>query len=108
MTGNLSWTSSLKTVTLSNVRTFYKAGECATLRIGGYQGSNLVTEEFGFQLRCASTSGDVTETFSPFGLTSGPPGGVQWVKIEITDDNHEITGYAYCYQSKSTCQTGQR
>jgi hypothetical protein len=107
ITGALSWSSSLKTVTLSDVKTFIKAGECNSLVIGGYQGSTLVTEQFGYNLRCAASSGDVREEFSPFSLTSGPAGGVQWVKITIKDENHLITGYAYCYQSKSSCQTGQ-
>ncbi|QFZ20757.1 hypothetical protein [Saccharothrix syringae] len=107
ITGALSWSTSLKTVTLSDVRTFLKAGECNSLLIGGYQGSTLVTQQYGWDLKCATPSGDVVETYTPFSLTSGPPGGVQWVRILITDESHVITGYAYCYQSQSSCQTGQ-
>lgn len=106
ITGALSWSTSLKTVTLSDVKVFIKAYECNSLLIGGYQGSTLVTQQYGWDLRCAGTS-DAVETFTPFSLTSGPPGGVQWVKILITDESHVITGYAYCYQSQSSCQTGQ-
>ncbi|MFC6089726.1 hypothetical protein ACFP3R_10625 [Saccharothrix lopnurensis] len=106
ITGALSWSTSLKTVTLSDVKTFIKAYECNSLLIGGYQGSTLVTQQYGWDLRCAGTT-DARETFTPFSLTSGPPGGVQWVKILIKDETDVITGYAYCYQSQSSCHTGQ-
>ncbi|RSD19480.1 hypothetical protein [Amycolatopsis eburnea] len=83
-TGSLDWSTSLKTVTLANVKLFVKGGECGHLLIAGYQ----------------NPIGTVSQT-------AEVAGGIQELEVFAVDDSHDVTGYADCYQVSSVCLTGQ-
>lgn len=102
--GDLSWSSSLRTVTIANRGVFMRAGECYSLSITGFQGATKVTEAFT-DSDCATEG--VNETWNwPFSLslTATVPGGIDHVIIRLTDTGHDIKHYNNCYQSASVCQ----
>ncbi|WP_410583186.1 hypothetical protein [Amycolatopsis sp. lyj-108] len=107
-TGAMGWSTSLKTVTLTNVRFFVKGGECAYLLIAGYQGGTVVTDPYRYPAS-GSVCPAVNHTYSLGTITetSGPPGGVQELGVFVTDVRDVITGYAECYQTASACIRGQ-
>lgn len=39
--------------------------------------------------------------------TAGVPGGITDLLVLVYDETHTVTGYADCYQTDSSCQTGQ-
>lgn len=95
ISGNLSWSTSLRTVTFSNMQLYVRSGEHATVTWQAYQGDTLVDSlilEDGF-------SGPVVNS----SLTSGP-GGIQRVIVRVYDVDHVINEYAHCYQTASVCQ----
>lgn len=103
--GKLAWSTSLKTVTLSDTELFIKAGECVTLTARGYQGSTAVTPSFLFSRTCALGS-NVTLPLENISLTASVPGGVEHVIIRLNDEDHDIHRYANCYRNASSCQQG--
>lgn len=109
LSGSLSWSTSLKTVTFTG-NLFVKAGECVTVTAVGYQGAAKVTGTYEFpgsdQKACALDGVNVTEPIGSHGLTATVPGGVDHVVIRLTDYDHEISHYANCYQNASVCQYG--
>ncbi|MFI5610227.1 hypothetical protein [Amycolatopsis sp. NPDC051903] len=106
-TGTLAWSSSLKTVTLANVKLFVKGGECAHVLIAGYQGSTVVTDPFRFPSSgCLRPAADHTYPIGTVSQTAGVAGGIQDLEVFAIDDDHDVTGFADCYQAESTCRTG--
>ena len=107
-TGAMSWSTSLRTVTLTNVKFFVKGGECATLLMGGFQGGTLVTSTYRYPASgSACPPANRTYPLGTVTLTATVPGGVQDVFITATDDSHDVTGWADCYRTASSCETGQ-
>ena len=108
-TGNIAWSSSFKTVTLTNVRMFVKGGECAYLSIAGRQGSTIVTEVRHFpdgpNFYCPSS--DRTYSLGTVTLTSVPAGGVDHVNFDIYDVDHSGHGWAVCKRVDSSCYGDQ-
>lgn len=98
ISGNMSWSTSLRTVTFSNMQLYVRSGEVATVTWNAYQGDTVVDSKIlsnvGGSTPIANTS-----------LTSGP-GGVQRVIIRLYDVDHQINRYAHCYQVASVCQYG--
>lgn len=109
LSGDLGWSSSLKTVTFTGTL-FVKAGECITITAVGYQGSTAVTDPFVYpspgHKACADQGVNVSGSIGSHGLTAKVPGGVQRVLIRLTDVDHEIGHYANCFQNASVCQKG--
>ncbi len=108
-TGSLSWSSSLKTVTITNVKFYVKGGECGSLAMTGWQGNTAVTSTYlypadGSDLCVASNT---TVSLGTVSLTAGVAGGVTDVFVGATDQTHKLLGYADCYQSASACEVGQ-
>ncbi|MEV4150562.1 hypothetical protein AB0J40_43400 [Amycolatopsis sp. NPDC049691] len=110
LSGSLSWSTSLKTVTIGDTSLFVKAGECITVTATGYQGSTKVTAPYEFpgsgQKACADQGVNVTGSIGTHGLTATVPGGVEHVVIRLTDFDHQISHYANCYRTASVCQYG--
>ncbi|MEV6636762.1 hypothetical protein AB0M54_39100 [Actinoplanes sp. NPDC051470] len=70
-TGSVGWSSSLKTVTISNTRFFVRGGECATLYIAGYQGANTrVTNYYRYPTLTAATTARPTTSGFPSGRST--------------------------------------
>jgi hypothetical protein len=109
LSGNLSWSTSLKTVTFTGT-VFVKAGECVTVTAVGYQGSAKVTGTYAYpspgHKACALDGVNVTESIGTHSLTATVPGGIDHVVIRLTDYDHDISHYANCYQNASVCQYG--
>lgn len=100
LTGGMSWSSSLKTVTLSDVELTVRAGECINFRIDGRQGSVVVAgprsyppAEHGGSY--CTDSGD-TWSFGTIGLTADARGGIEYVDFDITDYTHTLYGWTVC------------
>lgn len=96
ISGNIGWSTSLRTVTFSNMQLYVRSGERATVTFNAYQGDTVVDwarlDDVRQSVPVANTS-----------LTSGP-GGVQRVIIRLYDLDHVINEYAHCYQTASVCQ----
>ncbi|MFB9687448.1 hypothetical protein [Amycolatopsis plumensis] len=105
VSGKLAWSTSLKTVTVTGMTLFIRAGECADLTVAGFQGSTRVTDTALVQ-DCADVGVNETWPFEPFGLTSSVPGWVEHVIVRLTDRNRQIGHYANCYRTASTCAMG--
>jgi hypothetical protein len=98
LSGHMRWSTSLKTVTLTDMSLYVRSGEHATMTFGGYQGTTLVTPLFRLDDQHASTP------VGGISLTASVPGGVQHVIIRLYDDQHVISEYANCFQAASVCQ----
>jgi len=107
-TGNLAWSLSLKTVTLTNVKLFVKGGECGHLLIFGNQGSSVVTFPYRYPASGSlCPAADKTYSIGTFSQTAGVAGGIDELDVFAFDDSHDVAGYAHCYQVSSVCLTGQ-
>ena len=107
-TGNIAWSSSLKTVTLSNVRVFMKGGECSYVQFYGYQGTTIVDSSDWYPAepyRCPSS--DAVYVFAKITLTADRPGGITHMIAEAHDWDHFILGWTNCEHSDSSCYSGQ-
>ncbi|WP_432974123.1 hypothetical protein [Dactylosporangium sp. CA-233914] len=102
-TGGLTWYN--RSVTVTSLKFYVKAGECGKLSVFGSQGDTVVDAK-GWD-RCGGTTGtwvtigNVTLDGSAFS------GGITDVTIYVRDVDHEIVGYADCYRVNSSCSTGQ-
>ena len=101
--GGLSWYS--RSVTVTSLKIYVKAGECGKLSVIGSQGNSVVDAE-GWD-RCGGTTGG-WQTIGNVTLDgSAVSGGITDVTVYVRDLDHEIVGYADCYRVDSSCYTGQ-
>lgn len=105
VSGKLAWSTSHRTVTLSDWGVFIRANECALVTMRGYQGSTPVTAPYQFG-DCAESTDLPPIWKPPESITTTTPGGVQHVIIRLYDHWHEISHYANCYVTATTCQYG--
>ncbi|MEU8636221.1 hypothetical protein AB0C38_29000 [Amycolatopsis sp. NPDC048633] len=105
LTGAMSWSSSLKTVTLSNVRLYVKAGECVHFEIAGRQGSTVVTDYLSYPPQGGQycPDSDFTWPFGTISLTADRAGGVEHVNFDMYDYWHDIHGWINCDRRDATC-----
>jgi hypothetical protein len=100
--GNLTWSTSRRTVTISNASFYIKAGEWADVTWQGYQGNKLVHGGFwDAQDRRLDTG--TTVSYAPMSMSVDIPGGIEFVRIRVRDIYHEITSLKDCYYYMTTC-----
>ncbi|MFI5585771.1 hypothetical protein ACIA5G_12105 [Amycolatopsis sp. NPDC051758] len=101
----MSWSSSLKTVTLSDVKLFVKGGECINFQLDGRQGSTIVAGIKRHPPRGGNycPSADYTYSFGTIGLTADTTGGIEYVDFDITDYDHGVHGWAVCDRGAAAC-----
>ncbi|WP_410640259.1 hypothetical protein [Amycolatopsis sp. lyj-346] len=107
-TGNISWSSSLRTVTLSNVKVFMKGGECTYVQFFGYQGTTPMDSTPWYPAepyRCPSS--DAVYNLGTISLTTDRPGGINHMIAEAHDVSHYILGWTNCEVADSVCYGGQ-
>jgi hypothetical protein len=104
--GKISWSASLKTVTLSDVRLWVKGGECIHFSFDGYQGGTIVADADYPNTGDYCPIGDVFYGIGTVSLTADRTGGISEADVHIYD-SHQITGYAWCGQRAATCSSGQ-
>ncbi|MEV4140077.1 hypothetical protein AB0J72_48955 [Dactylosporangium sp. NPDC049742] len=100
-TGGLAWYS--RSVTVTSLRVYVKAGECGKISVFGSQG-NTVVDAKGWD-RCGTGTWETIGNVTLDG--SAVSGGITDVTIYVRDLDHEIVGYADCYRVNSSCSTGQ-
>ncbi|MEV6873340.1 hypothetical protein [Amycolatopsis sp. NPDC051128] len=107
LTGAMSWSTSLKTVTLSGVKLFVKGGECINFQVAGRRGSTIVTDIKRYP---SSPSGgsycpaaDYTYSFGTISITADSPGGIEYVDFDIVDYWHSVHGWAVCDRDAAAC-----
>ncbi|MEV6624583.1 hypothetical protein AB0M83_22390 [Amycolatopsis sp. NPDC051106] len=103
--GGMSWSASLKTVTLSEVTLFVKGGECIDFTIIGRQGSTVVTDggQYPPQGGQYCPSADYTWWFGTISLTANRPGGIEHVNFDMYDYWHHTQGYINCDRREAVC-----
>lgn len=97
LTGNLSWSTSGRTVTFSNQALTVKSGECVDVAYAGYQGNTRVTDIAEVRGAC------LTGTIGDFPLATDVPGGIQQVNITLTDVEHRNKASIACRKDQSVC-----
>jgi hypothetical protein len=97
ITGNLSWSTSGRTVTFSNQTLAVKTGECVDVAYAGYQGNTRVTGIWEIRGAC------LTGTIDDFPLATDVPGGIQQVNITLTDVDHRNKASVACRKDQSVC-----
>ncbi|RSD10304.1 hypothetical protein [Amycolatopsis eburnea] len=99
ITGNLTWSTSGRTVTFSNQTLAVKTGECVDVAYAGYQGNTRVTQIWQLTDRCTSTP------IADFPLPTDVPGGILQVNISLTDVDHKNRESVACPKDQSVCHS---
>ncbi|MEU4247088.1 hypothetical protein AB0F15_06720 [Amycolatopsis sp. NPDC026612] len=102
--GNLSWSTSGRTVIFTNQQLYVRDGECVRGAYAGYQSNTRVTGIPGFET-CRPGSTPLPDLTLPTDV----PGGIQHVIIDLTDVTHDPNGGARasddCWKSESVCRS---
>jgi hypothetical protein len=102
--GDISWSTSQRTVTISNARLFVRGGEKARVTWTAYQGSTQIGGGYVDELDQVGRP-NFTRNYDPFHLTSTVPGGIDRVDISLYDDGHIILSWGFCHFSRPSCTT---
>ncbi|SDJ26631.1 hypothetical protein SAMN04488074_101933 [Lentzea albidocapillata subsp. violacea] len=97
LTGNIAWSSSGRTVMLTNQYLSVKTGECVEGAFAGYQGNTVVAGPATLAPQCASTPvGDVS-------LGTTVVGGIHRANIQLIDYVHRNKASVACHRTASVC-----
>ncbi|MFJ8957982.1 hypothetical protein ACIRG5_01275 [Lentzea sp. NPDC102401] len=100
--GDLTWSSSLRTVTISNAYFSVIAGEWGDVSWQGYQGNTEVDSGTWKELDQRGLGGR-TVNYKPFTLTADVPGGITNVRITVRDIDHQVVAKVHCYYYMTSC-----
>jgi hypothetical protein len=100
--GNLTWSTSRRTVSVTTPSLYVRAGEWADVTWSGRQGNTQVTDTYwvGQDQR---GKGAATVPITPFSMSTATPGGITFVRITVRDIDHQIVRTADCYYYMSSC-----
>jgi len=102
--GDISWSTSQRTVTISNSHLFVRSGEKAEVTWTAYQGQTQIGGGY-VDKRDRVGLPNFTRNYEPFTLTSTVPGGIDRVDISLYDDGHNILRWGFCRFSQPRCTT---
>ncbi|MEU3646174.1 hypothetical protein AB0E59_22530 [Lentzea sp. NPDC034063] len=100
--GNLAWSTSRRTVTVTTPSLGISAGEWADVELTGHQGNKTVTKPKWAQGDRRNKSSAVVQ-MGTFSLTTTTPGGIEFVRITVRDIDHQIVRTVDCYYYEPYC-----
>lgn len=98
--GNLTWSTSGRTVSFTSQQLYVRDGECVYLVYAGYQGNTLLVASDKLKA-CGPGSGGSPNV----SLSTDVPGGIQHVIIELTDVAHGNKASDDCFKTESVCRS---
>lgn len=100
--GNLTWSTSRRTVSVTTPSLYVRAGEWADVTWSGRQGNSQVTDTY-WVAEDRRGKGSYTVPIAPFAMSTATPGGIEFVRITVRDIDHQIVRTADCYYYMTSC-----
>lgn len=101
--GNLTWSTSRRTVSVTTPSIYVRAGEWADMTWTGRQGNKAVTDMAWIPAVDQRGKGAATVPIAPFSLTTTTPGGIEFVRITVRDIEHQIVRTVDCRYNDTSC-----